>query len=305
MSARRMLFHRDFRGYTGGHGKVWDYFRHALALGWDARVHLAPGSLRDAHNPWMAMPERIAAGWRPEAADLLFLAGMDWLALPRAADGRHPVVNLVQHVRHADPAHPLHAFLDRPAWRICVGAPVAEAILATGRVNGPVRVIPAALDLPEVLDSGAAGAGIFIGALKDPALGAELAALLRARGHAVTLAEGWMPRADYLRALAGAAVAVPLPHPAEGFFLPGLEAMALGRPLAMPPCAGSAEYAQDGRNCLMPAPRAEALAAAVERLLADAALRGRLVEEGRATAARHTQAAERAAFAALLEEVAA
>lgn len=304
MSGRRMLFHRDFRGYTGGHGKVWDYFNHALALGWDARVYLAEGSLRGHDNPWMAVPERIEPQWRPERADVLFLAGMDWQALPRTLDGRRPVVNLVQGVRHADPALPLHGFLDRPAWRVCVSRPVADAILATGRVTGPVRVIPAALRLPDALAQEAGeGEGIFIGALKNPELGRGLAAALRGRGHRVELHEEWLPREAYLASMARARVAVPLPHASEGFFLPGLEAMALGRPLVMPPCVGSAEYAADGVNCLMPAATAEALAAAVEDLLAQPQLRRRLVGEGHATALRHAPAAERAAFAAVLEEM--
>src|SRR5690606_19664221 len=64
MSARRILFHRDFRGQTGGHGKVWNYFHHALALGLDARVYLTDDALRDETNPWMQVPGRIEADWR-------------------------------------------------------------------------------------------------------------------------------------------------------------------------------------------------------------------------------------------------
>lgn len=297
-----MLFHRDFRGYGGGHGKVWDYFNHALALGWDARVYLTAQSLRDDSNPWMSVPGRIEPEWAPDAAGVLFLAGMDWLALPPAHAG--PVLNLLQHVRHADPALPLRAFLARPAYRICVSRPVADAVLATGEVAGPVRVVPAALELPPLPDAGGAAASVdvFIGALKAPALGRALAADLRARGFSVRLEEGWLPRADYLAAIAAATVAVPLPHPTEGFFLPGLEAMALGRALVMPASVGSAEYAIDGGNCLMPIAEAGALAVAVGRLLADQALRLRLVAAGRQTAARHAPETERAAFGGLLEE---
>ena len=305
MSRGLMLFHRDFQGYTGGHGKVWDYFNHAIALGWDARVHLAPGSLRDTHNPWMSMPGRIEPAWRPERAAVLFLAGMDWLALPPGTPVAAPVVNLVQHVRHADPGLPWRAFLARPATRVCVSEAVAGAIQATGEVNGPVHVIPAALDLPAGVGAGNERAEeVFIGALKDPALGQALAAALEAQGHRVCLATQWMPRQDYLQALARCAVAVPLPHPAEGFFLPGLEAMALGTPVVMPACGGSRQYARPGLNCLMPAPTVDALAAAVGELLHSPQLRAELVAEGQRTAAGHGRAGERAAFARVLEEVA-
>lgn len=304
MSGPKMLFRRDFLGYTGGHGKVWNYFNHALALGWDARVHLTAASLRDASNPWMAVPERIEPQWRPDQADMLFLAGMDWEAWPPGPGReRKPTVALVQHVRHADPALPLYRFLQRPAWRICVSQAVADAIAGTGQVQGPVQVIPAALDLPAGIPHREAGRDVFIGALKAPQLGVELAAQLRDRGCRVVLSEGWLPRSEYLAQLARAAVAVPLPHPTEGFFLPGLEAMALGCPLVMPDCRGNGEYAMDDGNCLMPAAEPGALAAAVERLLADPALAARLVVAGQETAARYSLATEREAFAALLDRL--
>src|SRR5690606_15785530 len=176
MSGRRMLFHRDFREYTGGHGKVWDYFNHALALGWDARVYLTPQSRRDTVNPWMAMPERIEPEWRPGEADALFLGGEDWAVVPAATEERIPVLNLVQGVRHADPALPLHGYLARRATRICVGQPVADAILATGRPHGPVTVIPATLELPYHAVHGIKrGDGVFVAAQKDPALGQAVA----------------------------------------------------------------------------------------------------------------------------------
>ena len=299
-----MLFHRDFLGYTGGHGKVWNYFNHALALGWDARVHLAPASLRDASNPWLAMPERIEMQWQPEAADVLFLGGMDWLALEGCdAASLPPVINLVQHVRHADPVQPLRAFLRRPAWRICVGQAVADAIVATREVAGEVRVIPAALDFDAPVQDGAAARhGVFIAALKQPELGRALAAQLAATGHEVRLEDGLIPRRDYLGALATAELAVLLPHATEGFFLPGLEAMALGCPAVMPPCVGSGEYARDGVNCLMPAAELAALAAAVERLRAPA-LAARLRVAGLETTQRYSLAGERAAFAQVLREM--
>lgn len=298
MSAR-LLFHRDFRGYTGGHGKVWNYFNHALALGMDARVHLVPGSVRGEPNPWRACPERIEDDWSPAGADMLFVGGMDWQAVPAGLERRIPVVNLVQHVRHADPGLPLRGFLRRPALRICVGTAVADAILGTGEVAGPVRVIPAAIDIDAGAATRARGAAVFVDGLKNPALAAALAERLRADGREVDLSVAWQPRAAYLARLARARVAVPLPHATEGFYLPGLEAMALGCAVAMPPCVGSAEYARDGENCLMPEARVEALAGAVARL-DDAALRDRLVAGGREASARHGLEAERAAFAQAL-----
>lgn len=304
MSAMRILFHRDFREYTGGHGKVWDYFNHAIALGWDARVYLTPDSLRDSSNPWLSMPERIEPAWQPEKADLLFLGGMDWTALPAAFDtGAVPVINLVQHVRHADPGVPLRRFLSRPAWRVCVSRAVADAIVATGEVAGAVRMIPAALNLPSMAPAtGAARREVFIGAFKNPELGQALQALLQGQGFAVRLSAGWLPRQDFLQELANAHTAVLLPHPTEGFFLPGLEAMALDCAVVMPHCEGNGEYAVDAFNCLMPTSTPQALSLAVAQLQ-DASLHARLRSAGMRTAARHTLAGEREAFAGMLAEM--
>ena len=299
-----MLFHRDFAGYTGGHGKVWDYFNHALALGWDARIFLTPGSLRDATNPWMAVPERIVSDWTPDEADALFLAGMDWRAVLRGPERGHTTLNLIQHVRHAvdDPALPLRTFLKHPAWRICVSSAVAEAILGTGEVNGPVRVIPAAVSLPGLPRVAQRRGEVFIAALKQPELGRALRAELEGRGYSVALSSEWITRDTFLARMASAQIVVVLPHATEGFFLPGLEAMALGRPVVMPRCIGNLEYARDGVNCLMPAMDTQALTGAVDRI-SDPEQARHLVEAGLATAGKHSRADERRAFAAMLAEM--
>jgi len=298
----RMLFHRDFAGYTGGHGKLWDYFRHALALGWDARVYLSPDSLRDASNPWVQMPERIEPQWTPEDCDVLFLAGMDWAALPDIQHPPRPVVNLIQGIRHAQPEHPLSAFLSAPARRICVSQPVADAIIATGKVKGDIHVIPAALDVPEHLPDPSDAPQILIAGLKAPELAHTLAQELRQRGLDVMVLDHALPRNVYLGIVASARVVVTLPHPAEGFYLPALEAMALGVPVVLTDCIGSREYTRAGDNCLLAAPEAHALADAVERAF-EPDTRARLLRHGRATASAYNQAAERARFAEVLHSV--
>lgn len=297
-----MLFHRDFRGYTGGHGKVWDYFNHALAGGWDARVYLTPESLRDDSNPWLAMPERIVATWHPEQADLLFLGGLDWLALSgRTVCQRIPVVNLVQHVRHADPGSVLRGFLGNPALRICVSRAVAEAIAATGACRGPIEVIPAGLDLSMAAATDQRVPGVFIDALKAPELGQAVARRLTERGERVGLLLERIPRHAYVQRLADAEIAVLLPHPREGFYLPALEAMALACATVVPDCLGNREYLQPEVNALVPAADPAAVAAAVIRLRADPALRAGLAEAGRLTGARFSLAHERRRFHQLVQ----
>ncbi len=298
---RRLLFHRDFHGYTGGHGKVWDYFIHAgKHAGWSAAIYLTGGSL-DLHNPWRVHQVPVDVQWNPQSSSVLFLAGLDWSAYP-IDDAAKPVINLIQHVRHADPADSLHRHLSRRAIRICVSQAVADAIRGTGRVNGPVRVIPAAIDLGGLPPATLARQGVFIGATKQPELGRMLLARLLGQGRDATLIDHWVPRDRYMALMAKRRVAVVLPSPTEGFFLPGLEAMALGCATVVPDCIGNREYVRAGANALAPPAQLDALVDAISQL-DDARFADTLIAAGKATAASFGLDAERASFHVLLDEV--
>ena len=69
----------------------------------------------------------------------------------------------------------------------------------------------------------------------------------------------------------------------EGFCLPPLEAMAAGAPVVCTDAHGNRDFCRDGENCLMVEPEPAAVAAGLERVLTDAALRERLVAGGLAT----------------------
>ncbi len=298
---RRLLFHRDFHQYTGGHGKVWDYFNHAgTHPQWSTAIHLTANST-DLHNPWRVNQVRSDLQWLPQSASALFLAGLDWNAYPMD-DASKPVVNLIQHVRHADPADCLHQHLSRRAIRICVSQAAADAICGTGLVNGPVLVIPAAIDLDGLPPAAPARHGVFIGATKQPQLGQMLLARLQALGRDATLIDQWVPREHYLALMARSRVAVVLPSPTEGFFLPGLEAMALGCVAVVPDCIGNREYVNSGVNALVPPAELDALVAAIAQL-DDARYAEALVAAGKTTAAKFGLASERAKFHAILDEM--
>jgi glycosyltransferase involved in cell wall biosynthesis len=78
----------------------------------------------------------------------------------------------------------------------------------------------------------------------------------------------------------------------EPFGLVPLEAMAVGRPVVATGTGGSAEFLEDGHNCLLysPAEDPRALASAVRRLADDEELRARLRTGGLATAERLDEA---------------
>jgi len=97
-------------------------------------------------------------------------------------------------------------------------------------------------------------------------------------------------------------------HPAhfEGFGLSAAEALALGMPVvAFSDCAGVNEFVADGDNGLMVerSGGAEALAAALRRLIEDDALRERLGAAGPASVAGFTQERYAERWIALIEEL--
>jgi glycosyltransferase involved in cell wall biosynthesis len=135
-------------------------------------------------------------------------------------------------------------------------------------------------------------------------------ARLRARAEALGVAPrvtfaGQRERAELVAAY-GEADAVVFPvRWEEPWGLVPLEAMARGRPVVATGRGGSGEYLRDGENCLrFEAGDAGALAAAVQRLAADPALRTHLRVHGVTTAARHTEAVFNAEVQRWLERAA-
>ena len=92
-----VVFHRNFQRLQGGHLKVFHYFEHVRsAPAHEALIRFTADSVWDASNPWAGMRERvIAAAEERSRADVLFMAGMDWLALEPSARATPPVLESV------------------------------------------------------------------------------------------------------------------------------------------------------------------------------------------------------------------
>jgi hypothetical protein len=302
--AGTILFRREYRGFSGGHLKVWDYFCHAThSKRYRPRIHLTAGSVLDASNPWAGIDPPPEPEWLPGTASALFIAGLDWRALP--ADPGVPVVNLVQGVRHADADDPRRPFLCRRALRICVSDEVRDAILATGEVNGPVVTIPNGIDATAFPPPAARrDVGVLVAGLKRPELAVAVTERLRATGLDVVCQIDRLPREAYLRLLGRARVAVLLPSEREGFYLPALEAQALGALVVCPDCVGNRSFCRHESTCLVPAPTPEAIAAAA---VSASGMSPGDAEAMRAAAAaevaRHGIERERAAFLAILDDL--
>ena len=301
---RVLLFRRDFHGLTGGHLKVRHYFAHAAhSSRFRPRVFFTPESLRGPENPWYGIEPAPCTAGQPESADALIVAGMDWEAMPDPAPV--PVINLIQGVRHADPGDPRRTFLSRPATRICVSEEVAEAILATGLVNGPVRVIPNGIDFHDLpAPARRREIEVLIAGAKNPEFARALAERLASVGIQADCLSGRLPRPAFLERLARARVAVTLPLAREGFFLPALEAMAVGAVVVCPDCIGNRGFCRDGETALRPRygldeVLAATIGAATMSEVAAAAMRAAAAEEVH----NHGFEAERSAFLRILDAV--
>jgi glycogen(starch) synthase len=115
---------------------------------------------------------------------------------------------------------------------------------------------------------------------------AELRALADDLGVSERVAFSVSSRDDLASRYTAADALLFTPRWAEPFGLVPLEAMACATPVVATGTGGSGEFLVDEANCLrVPVDDPAAIAAAVQRLAGDLALRQRLVEAGRATAA--------------------
>src|ERR1700682_2974842 len=172
-----VLFFRDFRGFTGGHLKVWHYFNHVRQFeGYAARICFTESSAWDAFNPWTPIRNQTLSDWRTIQPDVLFLEGLDWHQLDELERGSTtPKINLIQGMRHADRSEERYSFLKYRAIRFCVSPEVQQALEDTQKVNGPLLCIPNGLDVDELPRRAEfEDCDVLIAALKMPHIGGEL-----------------------------------------------------------------------------------------------------------------------------------
>jgi len=301
---RRMLFFRDFQAYSGGHGKVFDWYQHiAQHPRWQCAIHFSAQSRLDEGNPWMRVGVAPEPVWDARHFDAVFMAGLDWQHVTPPPGT--PVLQLVQHVRHADPMDPRYEFLKRPALRVCVSSAVQQAVVASGCANGPVRLVQNGIDVAALsaMAANAIDKDVFIDAIKATALGGDLARELASAGISCTLLCQPIPRPDYLRGMSAHRIAVVLPHAREGFYLPALEAMAMGRTVVTLDALGNRDYLDAGGNAEVVAANAGQLRDRVLALLVDASRCAALARAAQATARHFDLARERKAVHALLDEL--
>jgi len=296
VSARgTLLFHRRVEGPSGGHLKMWHYFEHSrLSTRYSPRVYfdgpVVPGT------PWSG--QQGESEWEPREAAALVVGGLDWRSVPEDLDV--PVLNVVQSVRHSLGDDERRSFLRRRAVRLCSSHEVAEAILATGEVNGPVHVVPAGLD-PLSAPAQVRDIEVLVVGVKEPAMARQMEAVLSGAGVKPMTLTSMVPRDELLSLMGRSHTVVTIPYSAEGAYLPPLEAMAMGALVVCPRAPGMGDACRDGQTCLAPHRTAEAISDAVlyaARMSDDE--RQVMVEAGRAEAGRRPLEDERRAVLDLL-----
>jgi glycosyltransferase involved in cell wall biosynthesis len=302
-----VLFYRDFTRFTGGHLKLWHYFNHVRSSGthWP-HVWFTERSLWDDTNPWWPMKDEVASSWQHRVPSVLFLEGNDWRRLdePAREESAIPILNLIQGFRHADPARGPYGFLRHKAVRICVSAEVKEAILATDRVNGPVFVIPNGLDLPTLAPRQRGQCDVLVVGFKNQELARQVHDRVRILAADTELLDLQLPRPAFLEALQHARVTVFLPKAREGFYLPALEAMAIGTLVVCPDVVGNRSFCLPGHNCLRPEYGLEEIVRATAAALAlSPERRAAMLANAAQTARAHDMDRERKEFLAILENV--
>jgi glycosyltransferase involved in cell wall biosynthesis len=303
---RTILFFRKYRRFHGGHLKVWHYFNHTLATdGFDARVLFDPDSNWDASNPWSNVRDLVvesAADARPSA---YFVAGRDWQRMEALGllDDDVPIINFIQHTRHAGEWSIQSRYLTRKAIRICVSEEVARAVEGAGS-RGRTIVIPNSVDVPLLADANQERpVDLLIAGLKQPEMAVQAAAALQKPGRVIEVLEDHVPRDEFLAKITRARNVLFLPNREEGFYLPALEGMALGALVICPDCIGNRGF-MNASNSMFPEFELPALINAAEAALEMTAQdRTAMLAQARETAARHQPSAERAAFSEVLRNL--
>lgn len=306
-----VLFHRDYLRFQGGHLKVFHYFQHLQnSNAYLPKIYFTEQSIQDQDNPWSGLDS--LATWQPTETNILFLAGLDWqavLAHPEFLQQRTkiPVINLIQGLSHAEPKDSKYAFLSEPAIRICVSEQVSEAIQATGQVNGPVFTIPNGIDLaslPKPLAINEKDLDLLIVANKKPVLGLALEQTLTGSYNKIHTIHQLTPRFEFLQLLNRAKMVVCLPHLAEGFYLPALEAMALGALVICPDCRGNRSFCIDQQTCLQPEYETSAILAAIQQAkFFNEQHRRALLTRAKQQVAQHSLEQEAKQFLAIMRDI--
>ena len=322
---QRMYFLTPMFEPVGGVVKVFDYVNHAVELGYE---------------PVIASPERYREGLplftNRRFANLTPEGGLKYIDLEQVSLGpddlafltwpthyevverrmsrwtqHEQVIQIVQNVRWANPAFAggyAVRVLSRPMARIMTNDVVLEAVEPYLNPASLTEVIQLGHDSAFFAKSRAGGLGsplkVAYTTWKSE-VGDEVASLLAGadfRFKAIRRPAGW----EELRKLYHwADVFLATPFAEEGFYMPGLEAMAAGAVVISPDAGGNRAYCDFGKNCLpVELNDAPGYAAVLKTLKSERTEEvERLRREGYETVKRHTLRHEKERFGEFLDRL--
>ena len=325
-SKRRVIFHRFFNIYNGGTSggqiKVRDSFEHIReSEKFTPMVYFNPDTkwFDNPGNVWLPYrnsPDRLDE-WKLRKSDILFFAGVDWMVLNSSQRNSPPVpiVNIA-HPRHTNPTDKRNSYLQHPAIRITKSS-LSKKILDEYGVNGPVFVIPDALDPVDIpVPNPHPDLDIVIVGLKNPALAKKIHRRLQwnnlFRRKKLKIAVQTPPklptRRDFLNLVNRAKIAVYLPleekYGAEGFYLPALEGMFMEKLVICPFAIGNVDFCLKDQTCLMPEYNLKSILHSIkEALNMPDEKRKRLITNAKKITRNHLIETERASLLNLLNRV--
>lgn len=325
MAKRRVIFHRSFNihngGNSGGQIKVRDtfeHFRHSDIF--EPKVYFGPYTVWYEGNgnvwlPYLNSEDEIKE-WTYQEGDVMLFAGVDWRVLSEAerANPPRPILNIA-HPRHCMPTDKRNGFLQHRAIRITKSS-ISKKILDDYGVNGPVYLIPDAIDLSDLPEPNRKpDIDVLIIGLKNPGLAVRLKERMDARNKwkfrkvrtEIQIPPKLPTRQHFLELLNRCRIACFLPltedRGSEGFYLPALEGMALEKTVVCPYAVGNVDFCLDGETCIMPEFNEDALfEGIVKALKMPRRKRAAMIEAGLRMTENHKIENERKQFLDLLHQ---
>lgn len=321
-----------FWGLAGGIIKILDYAIHARELGIEATVWAPP--LPESSNPVHELPalQRLLDDPEVDFRDLDELADLSTSTTPPTILFSEPthyplieqaleeplgprLIHLVQNTRHANPrwlSGVNYRLLHRPMTRIAVATQVFDAVAPlvnnryelTAIVEGHDTAYFA--DRPKARNAPSEAPLRVLYATWKSDLGDRVAAELaddeRFRFIAIREPTGWPTLRNRYH---GADIFLCAPSPQEGFYIPGLEAMAAEVAVVTALVGGNEAYVDPGVNAVVADfDDAVSHAEALVELAENPERRQALIDAGQATLENHTLARERSEFESLLRALA-
>ena len=294
----------------GGTLKLRHYFEHALSLfPQKTNIYMPEETQWTLCNLFTPHQNRVIRNIDWETVSVMFISGWGWdKFIPAKFHARPPfqVIYLVQAFNKFRPQDSRFAGFANPAIRICVSEPLSTKLKSLGIANGPIHTIPAGIDVDELQTTGdisdSRDIDVLIVGLKNPQIGKLIVEECRTLSIRVRLLTELLPREDFLQQIAHARIVVCLPAAIKGFYLPALEAMAIGSLVIVPPVVGNS-YCVHGFNCIVPEYNVNEIIEAIKSALGlSLSKRKELIENAKTTAQKHSLSKERAAFHEILKK---